>query len=72
MIIRYLQLINELGAVDARLAPEFQKLLAGEEKDKTTSKPSEGKKCRVPDKKEKVGLKSFSVLKLLLMINMKL
>ncbi|XP_028262637.1 something about silencing protein 10 [Parambassis ranga] len=52
-LLTYRNLINELGAVDARLAPEFHKLLAGEEKDKTISKPAEGKKSRVSDKKEK-------------------
>lgn len=49
-----LQLINELGAVDARLAPQFRKLLAGEEKDKATSRPAEGKKVRASIKKDTV------------------
>lgn len=50
----HLQLINELGAVDARLAPEFHRLLAEEEKNKATSKPAEAKKARVSSKKAKV------------------
>lgn len=51
-----LQLINELGAVDARLAPEFRKLLAGDKEDEATGKP-ERKKSKVSSKKkEKVSL----------------
>lgn len=49
------QLINELGPVDARLAPQFRKLLAGEEADKSTSRPAEGQKSRISSKKEKVS-----------------
>ncbi|KAM9409260.1 something about silencing protein 10 [Pholidichthys leucotaenia] len=52
-LLSYRNLINDLGAVDARLAPEFRKLLAGEEKDKSKSTPAEGKKSRVSGKKEK-------------------
>ncbi|XP_071349298.1 something about silencing protein 10 [Trachinotus anak] len=52
-LLTYRNLINELGAVDARLAPEFRKLLAGEEKDKPAGKPAESKKTRVSSKKEK-------------------
>ncbi|XP_008287808.1 something about silencing protein 10 [Stegastes partitus] len=48
-LLTYRNLINELGAVDARLAPEFRQLLAGE----GTSRPAGGKKTRVPSKKEK-------------------
>lgn len=51
-LLTYRNLINELGAVDARLAPEFRKLLAGDEEDKATSKP-ESKKSRVSSKKAK-------------------
>ncbi|XP_034441812.1 something about silencing protein 10 [Hippoglossus hippoglossus] len=47
-LLTYRNLINELGEVDARLAPEFHKLLAGEDKG-----PAEGKKTRVSSKKEK-------------------
>lgn len=49
-----LQLINELGAVDARLAPEFRQLLAGGEKTEATSKQAEGRKSKVSHRKEKV------------------
>ncbi|XP_069001789.1 something about silencing protein 10 [Embiotoca jacksoni] len=52
-LLTYRNLINELGAVDARLAPEFHKLLAGEKKEKDTSEQAEGKKTRVSSKKEK-------------------
>ncbi|KAG7244732.1 hypothetical protein INR49_029751 [Caranx melampygus] len=51
-LLTYRNLINELGAVDARLAAEFRKLLAGEMEDKATGKP-ESKKSRVSSKKEK-------------------
>ncbi|TDH13842.1 hypothetical protein EPR50_G00037850 [Perca flavescens] len=51
-LLTYRNLINELGSVDARLSPQFRKLLAGEEKDKA-SRPAEGKKTRVSSKKEK-------------------
>ena len=62
-----MQLINELGAVDARLAPQYRKLLAGEEEGKASSRTAAaaGKKTRVTSKKEKV---SYS-LKLMLMFN---
>lgn len=49
-----LQLINELGAVDARLAPEFRQLLAGGEENKAGSKQAAGKKSKVSNRKEKV------------------
>uniref|UniRef100_A0A8C4DG26 UTP3 small subunit processome component n=1 Tax=Dicentrarchus labrax TaxID=13489 RepID=A0A8C4DG26_DICLA len=45
-LLTYRNLINELGSVDARLAPQFRKLLSGEEKDNATSRPAEGKKTR--------------------------
>ncbi|XP_034724985.1 something about silencing protein 10 [Etheostoma cragini] len=51
-LLTYRNLINELGSVDARLSPQFRKLLAGEENDKA-SKPAGGKKTRVSSKKEK-------------------
>ncbi|XP_062260374.1 something about silencing protein 10 [Platichthys flesus] len=47
-LLTYRNLINELGEVDARLAPQFHKLLAGEDKG-----PAEGKKTRVSSKKDK-------------------
>lgn len=42
------QLINELGAVDARLAPQYRELLSGGEEDKESKK-------RVSVRKEKVS-----------------
>eukprot|EP00064_Thunnus_orientalis_P006087 superscaffoldBa00000619_g6101 len=51
-LLTFRNLINELGAVDARLAPQFRKLLAGEEKDKATSRPAESKKVGVSSKKD--------------------
>ncbi|KAM7402299.1 hypothetical protein PAMP_017547 [Pampus punctatissimus] len=51
-LLTYRNLINELGAVDARLAPQFRTLLAGEEKEKATSRPAEGKKVGVSSKKD--------------------
>ncbi|XP_023266500.1 something about silencing protein 10, partial [Seriola lalandi dorsalis] len=59
-LLTYRNLINELGAVDARLAPEFRKLLAGEEKDTTTGRPAESKKTRVSSKKEMDSGESMS------------
>ncbi|TMS19092.1 Something about silencing protein 10 [Larimichthys crocea] len=50
-LLTYRNLINELGSVDARLAPQFRKLLAGEENDDATSRPAE--KTRVSSKKKK-------------------
>lgn len=44
-LLAYRNLINELGSVDARLAPQFRELLTGE-KDETASRPPEGKKTR--------------------------
>ncbi|XP_034389246.1 something about silencing protein 10 isoform X2 [Cyclopterus lumpus] len=52
-LLTYRNLINELGSVDARLAPQFRKLLSGVEKEKTTSRPAGGKKTRVASKMEK-------------------
>ncbi|XP_017263475.1 something about silencing protein 10 [Kryptolebias marmoratus] len=52
-LLTYRNLINELGAVDARLAPEFHKLLAADKTGKTTGKPTEGKKLKFSSKKEK-------------------
>ncbi|KAM4557398.1 something about silencing protein 10-like [Fundulus diaphanus] len=51
-LLAYRNLINELGAIDARLAPEFRQLLAGEEKDKRLSSPAEGRNTRTPSEKE--------------------
>lgn len=52
-LLTYRNLINELGGVDARLAPEFRQLLAGGEKTKATGKQAEGKKSKVSNRKEK-------------------
>ncbi|XP_056294287.1 something about silencing protein 10 isoform X2 [Pseudoliparis swirei] len=52
-LLTYRNLINELGPVDARLAPQFRTLLAGVEKETTTSRPAGGKKTRVTSKMEK-------------------
>ncbi|XP_032440120.1 something about silencing protein 10-like isoform X1 [Xiphophorus hellerii] len=50
-LLAYRNLINELSAVDARLAPEFRKHLAGDEKDETSKRKTEGKKTKVPKQK---------------------
>lgn len=57
--ISCLQLINELGSVDARLAPQFRELLTGE-KDETASRPPEGKKTRGAAAKTKMVRFVFS------------
>lgn len=41
------QLINELGVIDARLAPQYRELLSGGQEDQES-------KARVPVRKEKV------------------
>ncbi|KAK5872632.1 hypothetical protein PBY51_013314 [Eleginops maclovinus] len=51
-LLTYRNLINELSSVDARLAPQFRQLLAGEEKDHS-SRPPQGKKAKVSNKNEK-------------------
>ncbi|XP_005796996.1 something about silencing protein 10 isoform X3 [Xiphophorus maculatus] len=50
-LLAYRNLINELSAVDARLAPEFRKHLAGDEKDERSKRKTEGKKSKVPKQK---------------------
>ncbi|XP_078139921.1 something about silencing protein 10 [Centroberyx gerrardi] len=45
-LLTYRNLINELGAVDARLAPQLRKLLAGEQKEKATRRPVGGKQAK--------------------------
>ncbi|XP_029989971.1 something about silencing protein 10 [Sphaeramia orbicularis] len=52
-LLTYRNLINELGAVDARLAPQFRRLLEGEETDKVNSSSAATKKAAVSNKKEK-------------------
>ncbi|KAM8914536.1 something about silencing protein 10 isoform 3-T3 [Spinachia spinachia] len=44
-LLTYRNLINDLGPVDARLAPQFRRLLSGEE-DETAGRSSQGKKTR--------------------------
>ncbi|XP_016526170.1 something about silencing protein 10 isoform X2 [Poecilia formosa] len=52
-LLTYRNLINELSAVDAHLAPEFRKLLVEDEKDDESSKrKTEGKKTKVPKQKD--------------------
>ncbi|XP_045885052.1 something about silencing protein 10 [Micropterus dolomieu] len=51
-LLTYRNLINELGSVDDRLAPQFRKLLAGEE-NKASSRSTEVKKPRLSSKKKK-------------------
>ncbi|XP_023181454.1 something about silencing protein 10 isoform X4 [Xiphophorus maculatus] len=51
-LLAYRNLINELSAVDARLAPEFRKHLAGDEKDERSKRKTEGKKSKVPKQKD--------------------
>uniref|UniRef100_A0A3P8X2G2 UTP3 small subunit processome component n=1 Tax=Cynoglossus semilaevis TaxID=244447 RepID=A0A3P8X2G2_CYNSE len=46
-LLSYRNLINDLAAVDARLAPEFRRLLSGEENAKAAA--ANGKKVRVSD-----------------------
>lgn len=51
-----MQLINELAAVDARLAPQFRRLLADEEaKQKLSSRATDGKKAGICGKNGKVA-----------------
>ncbi|XP_037535318.1 something about silencing protein 10 isoform X1 [Nematolebias whitei] len=51
-LLTYRNLINELGPVDAQLAPEFHKLLAGDEKEKRSSKTTDGNKTKISSKKD--------------------
>ncbi|KAK2915195.1 something about silencing protein 10 [Channa argus] len=62
-LLTYRNLINELGAVDARLVPEFRSLLAGDEKNKAVRKPAEGQKSRVASKKEKASGETMAKVK---------
>ncbi|KAM3620939.1 uncharacterized protein V6R79_003900 [Siganus canaliculatus] len=60
-LLTYRNLINELGEVDNRLAPQFRKLLTGDQEDEVTSKPPKGKNSsRVSSKKEKDSRESES------------
>ncbi|XP_043977297.1 something about silencing protein 10 isoform X2 [Gambusia affinis] len=51
-LLAYRNLINELSAVDARLAPEFRKHLAGDGKEKSSKRKTEDKKTKVPKQKD--------------------
>ncbi|XP_029359074.1 something about silencing protein 10 [Echeneis naucrates] len=57
-LLTYRNLINELGAVDARLAPEYRKLLTSEENDNAIDNTAESKKTRVSSKKKKGSVKT--------------
>lgn len=53
-LLTYRNLINELAAVDARLAPQFRRLLADEEaKQKLSSRATDGKKAGICGKNGK-------------------
>ncbi|KAM9759059.1 something about silencing protein 10 [Menidia menidia] len=54
-LLAYRNLINELGAVDARLAPDLRRLLAGDELDRPASRVAKGKKSKVPEQKGDAG-----------------
>ncbi|XP_061744761.1 something about silencing protein 10 [Nerophis ophidion] len=49
-LLTYRNLINRLSAVDARLAPQLRKLLAAEDEDEPTSRPTLKKKAGVSTK----------------------
>lgn len=49
-LLTYRNLINELGAVDARLAPQLRQLLSGEQQDRTLKKPASSKHIEVSEK----------------------
>ncbi|XP_041671073.1 something about silencing protein 10 isoform X2 [Cheilinus undulatus] len=52
-LLTYRNLINELGSVDARLAPQYRQLLAGEEREEAPSRPAESKKTKISNKNKK-------------------
>ncbi|XP_050977983.1 something about silencing protein 10 [Labeo rohita] len=49
-LLTYRNLINELGAVDARLAPQLRQLLYGERQDRTVKRPAGSKHIKVSGK----------------------
>ncbi|XP_056129494.1 something about silencing protein 10 [Lampris incognitus] len=55
-LLTYRNLINELSAVDAKLAPQLCKLLAGEQKDKATMRPGESKRAGLKGETDKKAL----------------
>ncbi|KAM3878023.1 something about silencing protein 10 [Diretmus argenteus] len=54
-LLSYRNLINELSAVDARLAPQLRKLLVGEQKGKPTRKPEKAEQPGVSAKDKGSG-----------------
>ncbi|XP_067287766.1 something about silencing protein 10 [Pseudorasbora parva] len=51
-LLTYRNLINELGAVDARLAPQLRQLLSGEPQDRTTRRSAGRKHTNVSEEAE--------------------
>uniref|UniRef100_A0A8C2G9X1 UTP3 small subunit processome component n=1 Tax=Cyprinus carpio TaxID=7962 RepID=A0A8C2G9X1_CYPCA len=49
-LLTYRNLINELGAVDARLAPQLRQLLSGEQQNRTLKKSASSKHIKVSEK----------------------
>ncbi|XP_016393380.1 something about silencing protein 10 [Sinocyclocheilus rhinocerous] len=49
-LLTYRNLINELGAVDARLAPQLRQLLSGEQLNRTSKKSASSKHIKVSEK----------------------
>ncbi|XP_061642202.1 something about silencing protein 10 [Phyllopteryx taeniolatus] len=56
-LLTYRNLINELSLVDARLAPQYSKLLAAREEDEIARKPVAEKKAAVSPQKDKDSVK---------------
>ncbi|XP_057703157.1 something about silencing protein 10 isoform X2 [Corythoichthys intestinalis] len=59
-LLTYRNLINELSSVDARLEPQYKKLLAAREEDEITRKPAAGKKDATTARKDKDSGKAVS------------
>ncbi|XP_068170971.1 something about silencing protein 10 [Antennarius striatus] len=57
-LLTYRNLINDLGPVDARLAPQFRQLLSGEERNEAVSRSADKKKIRVSGKQEKKSVET--------------
>lgn len=51
-LLTYRNLINELGAVDARLAPQLRQLLTGEQQDRTARRSTGRKRANVSEEAE--------------------
>ncbi|XP_061688288.1 something about silencing protein 10 [Syngnathoides biaculeatus] len=56
-LLTYRNLINDLSSVDARLAPQYRKLLAAREEDEIARKPAAAKKAAVSPQKHKDSFK---------------